>query len=55
MKRTISPEQHPFYHNTLKLLQNYRDVNWSLEVSAQNLQSEFALNMAAHRRTMLMT
>lgn len=41
MKRTISPEQHPFYHNTLKLLQNYRDVNWSLEVSAQNLQSEF--------------
>ena len=41
MKRTISPEQHPFYHNTLKLLQNYRDVKWSLEVSAQNLQSEF--------------
>ena len=41
MKRTIFPEQHPFYHNTLKLLQNYRDVNWSLEVSAQNLQSEF--------------
>ena len=41
MKRTIFPEQHPFYHNTLKLLQNYRDVKWSLEVSAQNLQSEF--------------
>ena len=41
MKRKNIPEQHPFYHNTLKLLQNYRDVNWSLEVSAQNLQSEF--------------
>ena len=41
MKRKTIPEQHLFYHNTLKLLQNYRDVNWSLEVSAQNLQSEF--------------
>lgn len=41
MKRNTFAEQRPFYHNTLKLLQNYRDVNWNLEVSAQDLQSEF--------------
>lgn len=41
MKRNASTAQHPFYHNTLRLLQSYRDVNWSLEISAQNLQSEF--------------
>ena len=25
------PEEHPFYHDTWKLLKNYRDVAWNLE------------------------
>lgn len=41
MKKGHILEPHPLYHNTLKLLQNYRDVHWSLEVSSLDLQSEF--------------
>lgn len=41
MKKPVSPELHLHYHDTLKLLQNYRDVNWSVEVSTQYLEAEF--------------
>jgi len=35
------PEEHPFYHDTWKLLKNYRDVAWNLELARQDLQAEF--------------
>ena len=35
------PEEHPFFHNTWKLLKNYRDVSWQLELSNSDLQAEF--------------
>lgn len=40
-KQIHDPESNPFYHNTLKLLKNYRDVVWNLEISGSDLQSEF--------------
>lgn len=40
-KQIHEPESNPFYHNTLKLLKNYRNVVWNLEVSGSDLQSEF--------------
>lgn len=40
-KQIHEPESNPFYHNTLKLLKNYRDVVWNLEISGSDLQSEF--------------
>lgn len=35
------PEEHPFYHDTWKLLKNYRDVAWNLELANLDLQAEF--------------
>lgn len=37
------PEENPIYHNTYKLLKNYRDARWSLEVAVQQLRGEFQL------------
>ena len=33
----------PRYHNTWKLLKNYRDVVWSMEVSVTQLKSQFQI------------
>lgn len=35
------PEAHPLYHDTYKLLNNYRDTVWSVEVSNLDLQAVF--------------
>ena len=35
-----APEEHPFYHDTWKLLKNYRDVAWNLEIADLDLQAE---------------
>ena len=42
MARTAkkAPEEHPFYHDTWKLLKNYRDVAWNLEIADLDLQAE---------------
>lgn len=41
-KRTIrNVEEDPRYHDTWKLLKRYRDVVWSLELSAQQLKVKF--------------
>lgn len=40
-KRKKVPEEHPFYHDTWKLLKNYRDVAWNLELASLDLQAEF--------------
>lgn len=40
-KTKKAPEEHPFYHDTWKLLKNYRDVAWNLELANLDLQAEF--------------
>ena len=37
------PEEHPFYHDTWKLLKNYRDVAWNLELARQDLEQNTVL------------
>lgn len=37
------PEENPVYHNTHKLLKNYRDVRWSLELAVQQVRCRFQL------------
>ena len=41
MTKKMLPEEHPYFHSTWKLLKNYRDVSWQLEVSGLDLQAEF--------------
>lgn len=43
-----APEEHPFYHDTWKLLKNYRDVAWNLEIADLDLQAE--VRRVRHRR-----
>ena len=33
----------PRYHNTWKLLRKYRDVVWSLELSVQQVRTQFQI------------
>jgi hypothetical protein len=40
-QKKLSPEDHPLFHDTYKLLRNYRDAVWSVEVSNLDLQAEF--------------
>lgn len=35
--------ENTLYHNTYKLLKNYRDVRWSLELAVQQVRSRFQL------------
>ena len=44
------PEDHPFYHDTWKLLKNYRDVAWNLELSNLDLQAEFRAEFGSQKR-----
>lgn len=40
-QQPINPEDHPLYHSTWKLLKNYRDVVWSLELAVQQVRCSF--------------
>lgn len=40
-RKNTSPEDDKRYHNTLLLLQNYRNVVWSMELSVEQLRKEF--------------
>lgn len=42
-KNTIDVTQNPMYHDTQKLLQKYRDVVWSLELSVQQVRKQFQI------------
>lgn len=37
----IQPAKNPLYHDTWRLLRKYRDVVWSLELSVQQVRSQF--------------
>ena len=40
-KMAVDVTQNPLYHDTWKLLKKYRDVVWSLELSVQQVQTQF--------------
>lgn len=40
-QKTPPQEENPLYHNTLVLLKKYRDVVWSLELSVQQVRTQF--------------
>ena len=40
-QQPVNPEDHPLYHNTWKLLKNYRDVVWSLELAVHQVRIDF--------------
>jgi hypothetical protein len=42
-KKEAAPEDNPLYHNTWKLLQKYRDVAWSLELSVRHVRNRFEI------------
>ena len=39
--------ENPLYHNTYKLLKNYRDVVWSLELSVQHARKSFEIEFGS--------
>jgi hypothetical protein len=41
--QNIDVTDNPMYHNTWKLLQKYRDVVWSLEISVQQVKNNFEI------------
>ena len=36
-------QNNPIYHDTLKLLKNYRDAVWNLELDVQHVRREFEI------------
>jgi len=40
--------ENPMYHNTWKLLQKYRDVVWSLELSVQQVRNSFEIEFGTN-------
>jgi len=45
-KRTKTSED-PHYHDTWRLLKNYRDVVWSMELSVQQVKKEFEIEFGS--------
>ena len=43
IKNEIFVEDNEHYHDTWKLLENYRDVVWSLELSVHQVKRKFKL------------
>ena len=48
-----STKDSKYIHDTAKLMQNYRDVLWNVEVSEQNLQAEFRAEYGAANGTQI--
>ena len=43
MPKSSDPSENALYHDTWKLLKNYRDVVWSLELSVSQARSQFQI------------
>jgi len=42
-QKSVDPSENALYHDTWKLLKNYRDVVWSLELSVSQARSQFEI------------
>lgn len=43
IENTPSVEENPLFHNTWKLLKNYRDAVWNLELAVQQVRNTFEI------------
>lgn len=43
MDNTPSAEENPLFHDTWKLLKNYRDAVWNLELAVQQVKNQFEI------------
>lgn len=43
LEKRILAEKSPIYHNTWLLLQKYRDISWSMELSVQEVRRQFSI------------
>ena len=43
IENTPSVEENPLFHDTWKLLKNYRDAVWNLELAVQQVRSTFEI------------
>jgi hypothetical protein len=43
LSNTPSPEENPLFHDTWKLLKNYRDAVWNLELAVQQVRNTFEI------------
>lgn len=43
MDNTPSVEENPLFHDTWKLLKNYRDAVWNLELAVQQVKNQFEI------------
>lgn len=43
LSNTPSPEENPLFHDTWKLLKNYRDAVWNLELAVQQVKNQFEI------------
>ncbi len=46
-KVDTAPQDDPRYHDTWMLLQKYRDVVWSLELSVQKVRTKFQMELGS--------
>lgn len=42
-----SEQENPLYHDTWKLLKNYRDVVWNLELAVQQVKNSFEVEFGS--------
>ena len=43
IENTPSVEENPLFHDTWKLLKNYRDAVWNLELAVQHVKNTFEI------------
>lgn len=43
----LTEQENPLYHDTLKLLKNYRDVVWNLELAVHHLRNSFEVEFGS--------
>ena len=43
IENTPSVEENPLFHDTWKLLKNYRDAVWNLELAVQQVRNTFEI------------
>ena len=49
-KNIPSEQENPLFHDTWKLLKNYRDAVWNLELAVQQVRSTFEIEYGAALR-----
>ena len=51
IENTPSVEENPLFHDTWKLLKNYRDAVWNLELAVQHVKNTFEIEYLLEGKT----